>query len=1446
MILKLKKSTIVIPTIIILIFSPIAFANTPPNPITEPNIEPNQKDVSINTALSWTGGGDPDAGDQVVYNIYFGFPDDMHLVATTNQTSYEPGPLEEKTTYCWRVDTVDNHNAVTQGEVWCFTTGFELKEMYLDTSVRSCDNGEFVFDAVIVVPEGLYIESVNQLKALIIEMGGTESDFENIRYTDTTAPIDILETHNVIAIGNMTTNAFIRKLYREWYVLLDLKYPGGDGYVVRTLHNPYATGHNVIFLGGSSEAGVQAAATIFETKLKEYNSLPIPCDGVSNISVPRLMEIELDPSYKLPEIAKEVDGNIVGDIGHDIAFKKWNIATWRDYYRPDESFEINSFGWNPISVAGILYYMTGQTEYLELFKTLAMPDSDNIPAANQSSAFYDPANPLVESYHYHSHLVDLVYDLIEESPDLSDKNRQHITNRLLEHQEYLDPDHTLLKENTDRHGSYDMINIYTGSRYFQKYYPDLSWNENSDPATTVWERRIANARASFNSLIGDPTWGESDTLLFVPTYNEVVFDFFMLDGFDTFVTDTDTGYKTAETMMRYFDITRTGFEPDGYTTFNRLSINLLNKAAHMLDGNYIWLLKELRPDEDNFRIGPSFWHPLANTDPPPAPPADIVNQLTDFPLVQTTWKNANQYLSEELQIEQNEGFQVASFRSGMTKYDNFMQLDGFFGYGRNEMHLNSIYWLRMFGDASTSPPAPGIPILWGYENDVDILYNGLSQLHPPQCAALKTWHYEAPRNMLYLETEVPNMPESVWKRHILYMKDKAAIVIDQITADNPGEFDITCSWSLFKSIFYTDNLPDISTNRSILLSHAGTTDIDIGSAEIDEFGNELREKVKQKTVVELSEGEKITIGNAFSKVGDNSFTIRHVKGQDNVFRLTDGDTHSLLVIGHFENDSFTVDADFAYYTAEMILEVNDGAVQIANQPNPSEFAAMLNNLEIQEDETDEEGDIYVDSKWPEDKIKINWPRAWRQDLSGDSAVKEFAFLDTAGQSYAAVNHEDTSQIFAFSKDTGEILATTGYNSQIFSMQAYLNEESSPVFDLLAGFEDYTLRAYKSDINNGGIDEVWNITTQIHEDVLTVHSPWFTTDVPGVYSILVDDLWDTGKDIIAAGLPCTVEFIDMNGNFIDRVKTVYGPNTSLGLLTDVYYYGRVLLAGKKFTGYPLFTGIIRDDNSEYSNISDSLLYSFSSGDDFTAMQRWNQNGIDQLVIDDIDNDEIQEVVYTLSGHWNELRVHTGNILTSYSNHTTPEWLQYFGGGNSNEDFMKGLAVISQDDGTKTVITATKYGRVYAFTANGDMIWMRSFRRNITCMEAIAPDSSSPKIVVGFENGIITALDKDGNRVLNAKLESAVPQVISYDALNLYCGDSSGGLTALPFANDRRCDINGDGAVTLEDAILALKVMVGETPSGVRSDYSVSGADINGNGRIGAEEVIYILEFISGIR
>jgi hypothetical protein len=56
-----------------------------------------------------------------------------------------------------------------------------------------------------------------------------------------------------------------------------------------------------------------------------------------------------------------------------------------------------------------------------------------------------------------------------------------------------------------------------------------------------------------------------------------------------------------------------------------------------------------------------------------------------------------------------------------------------------------------------------------------------------------------------------------------------------------------------------------------------------------------------------------------------------------------------------------------------------------------------------------------------------------------------------------------------------------------------------------------------------------------------------------------------------------------------------------------------------------------------------------------------------------------------------------------------------------------------------------------------------------------------------------------------------------------------------------DVNGDGFVTLTDAVIALKGLVGQGPAWVNK-----GADVNGDGRIGMAEVLYILQKAAGRR
>jgi hypothetical protein len=102
---------------------------TTPGAVGNPQPAYNATDVAMNAVLSWTA-----ATSAASHQLYFGADKEAVRNATTSSTgykglkslgdeNYDPGLLEAKTTYYWRVDEVDAQGNVSAGPVWIFTTG---------------------------------------------------------------------------------------------------------------------------------------------------------------------------------------------------------------------------------------------------------------------------------------------------------------------------------------------------------------------------------------------------------------------------------------------------------------------------------------------------------------------------------------------------------------------------------------------------------------------------------------------------------------------------------------------------------------------------------------------------------------------------------------------------------------------------------------------------------------------------------------------------------------------------------------------------------------------------------------------------------------------------------------------------------------------------------------------------------------------------------------------------------------------------------------------------------------------------------------------------------------------------------------------------------------------------------------------------------------------------
>jgi PKD repeat protein len=97
-------------------------ANLPPYRPANPLPSDSATGVPVDVVLSWTG-GDPDAEDTVIYDVYFGTSISPPLVVENHTgTTYDLDTLDHSTNYYWQIVATDNHGASTKSEVWSFTT----------------------------------------------------------------------------------------------------------------------------------------------------------------------------------------------------------------------------------------------------------------------------------------------------------------------------------------------------------------------------------------------------------------------------------------------------------------------------------------------------------------------------------------------------------------------------------------------------------------------------------------------------------------------------------------------------------------------------------------------------------------------------------------------------------------------------------------------------------------------------------------------------------------------------------------------------------------------------------------------------------------------------------------------------------------------------------------------------------------------------------------------------------------------------------------------------------------------------------------------------------------------------------------------------------------------------------------------------------------------------
>ncbi len=123
--------------------------STPAGKVSAPSPAFNAVYVRKNTLLKWE-----EASGAASYRVNMG-TGSLKFLGETSEPSFDPEYLESHTFYFWRVDAVNAAGAVTEGDVWAFTTGYGNIAPGAKVSVSSA--ADTVSFAGPLVKDGIYL-----------------------------------------------------------------------------------------------------------------------------------------------------------------------------------------------------------------------------------------------------------------------------------------------------------------------------------------------------------------------------------------------------------------------------------------------------------------------------------------------------------------------------------------------------------------------------------------------------------------------------------------------------------------------------------------------------------------------------------------------------------------------------------------------------------------------------------------------------------------------------------------------------------------------------------------------------------------------------------------------------------------------------------------------------------------------------------------------------------------------------------------------------------------------------------------------------------------------------------------------------------------------------------------------------------------------------------------
>jgi len=1227
----------------------------------------------------------------------------------------------------------------------------KLKDLHITTEIVSRDKPNIT---IIVPASGIYEKQATRIQKRITELTGAHVPVRSDDSPVGTVPI----RGHLIVLGNRSTNSTIGELYNRYYTLLDLRYPGTGGYVVRTLHNPFCDGNNVILVGGSDLLGVDAAT---DALIALLNKISVSED---TLSVGWLAEIKLGDGIRVPTDLRE--------------FETWEAS--KGYG------SVGYFGWNSISKQMAMYYMTGKTSHAREFIRLAFPDEK----ARQEIARIDgerienKKEPLSGPYHYNAHMMILFWDLIEESPVFSDEERLRVTNAFSKQLNHRKGEGIYGRTKPplgvgSRHGQWSAISLYCLGRYFQKDYPN-----------PIWQHCIESAKLHFKPL-HKHAWvsGESDNLFWYNTGIAPVFTYLLLTGDRTPVEN-----GVLKMLLRGQEILISGRRPDW--ALHSASVGYLHKAAYLMqDGRYVHYRQRTGVDMNVFRLGQSFWPEKHLT---PQPPKDLVDKWSINYIPEPMWKSRNSGL------EHGDSFLFGSFRSTTDASGDFILIDGFNGASRNPYHTFAILELRI--DSHT--------FLKGYRNQLLTRADGLVEPRIPMDAVLK--YHKVIGKTATVVSQVPNAAYCNWQRTLLHRTGYYTLIVDDLAfRTDSNNMEVQIQWETERvAKTFADGHIEFETSTEVLQPRT--------EARGQVWTADLMETARRGCVATMQWFGPVRKGEHrifFSLVGNQPDTeaasLACVRLDDTAAALA-LPSAALAVVGEFQGvkaelaviakdhlcakglaeldlrtwhrtkgtnrkvplivaDS-PIDIDWHFESGELhvvagqetrigLALLSGDRLRLSGKPIAgSQAMAGLTTLKLAQGKHILQGAMpdrdlserlttYLD-------VLLTGGRRQRSREIAAAASKAKATVPSLTTSMAANVGKKVVDLITIPSDTGELIGIAeGRNIHLLSTKGKVLRtlEADGAVRMLCWWAEYRLLlAGCADEQVIAFDETgkrkWIFKSVMDPAVFRAAKTYWFKSAPGHEGIhgLFTGVFLDGRSQAFLGSACTLEILDENGKLLRRMPQFWGKVSHFAII-DGPEGTLNLLASRKYNG----TNRVAVINNKTLDPNPRSFHTVPPGS--TYVPGWSSMNRHHLFYEDLDGDGEKEVISEINGTWNRVTVWQANGKALYDASFGP-------GERIPARNMRDMDIADiNGNGKKEIVVATSSGLIVALDHQCRKVWARRLTSAPGVLKCVvSPIPQTPLIVIGCDDGVINVLDGTGQLIRLGKVNGR-PTCI--DALNV---------------------------------------------------------------------------------